>query len=165
MLSGFKIYREDCSLAVTSPVLLTSVIASQFQYTDSTVTGGKPYKFYVTAYNALGGESLKSDPLPITPIQEPDATAAPVLVDKGKDFIIVNWTAPASDGGAIIERYVLYARADYDSTYHQVYSGIAFTFKTTSKQFPSLLRAGFNYDFKVASVNKAGMSLLSPASA
>ena len=143
--SGFKIYREDCSLAATLPGLLTTLDAAQFQHTDSTVVGGTEYKYYVTAYNQLGGESAMSIGLPITPIAEPSATSAPALVDKGKDFITVKWPAPADDGGSTVTRYILYVRAEYDTSYHQVYAGLSLSFHFSSEQFPALLRTGFQY--------------------
>lgn len=118
-LSGFKIYREDCTLAATTYTLLATLPASQFQYTDSTVTGGIDYKFYVTAFNQLGPEGPYSAGLPNTPIQEPLAAAAPTLVQDniGKDFIVVEWIPPTHDGSSPITRYILWVRAQYDTTY------------------------------------------------
>jgi hypothetical protein len=163
-LSGFKIYREDCSLAATTLDLLVTLPASQFQYTDATVVGGSDYKYSVAAYNQLGGESARSAEHPVTPINEPLPSAAPTLVVGGKDFITVEWRAPASDGGATVTRYILYVRAEFESVYQQVYTGIALTFRLSAEQFPALLRAGFQYQFRVRSVNAAGVSPLSPAS-
>jgi predicted phage tail protein len=45
-----------------------------------------------------------------------------------------------------------------------VYSGIALSFRLQTKYFPTVLRAGFSYSFKVRSVNAAGPSPLSAAS-
>jgi titin len=125
-LTGFKVYREDCSAAVTTYTLLTStpLDAGQFQYTDSTPVGGRDYRYFVTATNQAGLESEKSSGLPITPIKEPIATAAPTLVSKGKDFITVKWVAPGSDGGSPITAYHLFVRPEYAVSYVKVYSGI-----------------------------------------
>ena len=65
----------------------------------------------------LRGEGDPSTGLPIIPAREPDATGAPALVGKGKDFITVDWLAPAWDGGEEITRYILYIKADYETTY------------------------------------------------
>jgi len=51
-LSGFKIYMKDCSDSTASFSLLATKVASQFSHTDSTVTGGKCYLYYILAYNA-----------------------------------------------------------------------------------------------------------------
>lgn len=112
----------------------------------------------------LGGEGELSDGLAVTPINEPIAAAAPTLVIKGQDFITVKWVAPTAMGGSTVTKYILYARPEYDPTYQQIYAGIALTFRLSSADFPALLIAGFNYQFKVRSVNDAGQSPLSPAS-
>jgi titin len=83
-ISTFKVYREDCSLSATTIDLLTTLSASTFQHTDSTVTAGRDYKFYVTATNLLGGESARSTAAPVTPITVPVASSAPTLVSKSK---------------------------------------------------------------------------------
>ena len=48
---GFKVYRKDCSLSENEAVLIMTLPASQFAFTDSSVDGGRIYKYYVTAYN------------------------------------------------------------------------------------------------------------------
>ena len=112
----------------------------------------------------LGGEGNPSEALPVTPITEPLASSAPTLVTKGQDSITVEWLAPTHDGGSPITKYILYVRAEHDSSYQQVYSGIALSFRLQTKYFPAVLRAGFSYSFKVRSVNAAGPSPLSAAS-
>lgn len=47
-------------------VLIATVGAAQFAYTETaTVTSGKNYRIYVTAYNQLGGESDFSEAVPV----------------------------------------------------------------------------------------------------
>ena len=70
----------------------------------------------------LGGEGPYSAGLPNTPIQEPLAAAAPTLVQStigniGKDFIVVEWIPPTHDGSSPITRYILWVRAQYDTTF------------------------------------------------
>ena len=77
----------------------------------------------------------------------------------------MKWAAPPSDSGSPISKYLLYVRAEYDASYHQVYSGISLSFRLSAQQFPAVLKTGFHYQFKVRSVNAAGPSALSPASA
>jgi hypothetical protein len=113
----------------------------------------------------LGGEGDHSAGLNVIPVREPDATDAPALVGKGTDFITVDWVAPAWNGGTEITKYILYIKADYETSYQQVYAGISLEFKITALQFPSILHEGFYYQFKVRSVNSRGLSPLSPASA
>ena len=162
--SGFRVFREDCTLAATEPELLASVPASQFQYTDAAPTAGRDYRYYVAAFNVLGGEGELSAGAPVRPVSVPVATAAPRLVAKGQDFITVEWLPPSSDRGAAVAKYILYVRAEYDSAYQQVYAGISLSFRLSADQFPALVRPGFEYSFKVRSANAAGLSALSPAS-
>lgn len=163
-LSGFKLYRENCDEAATTVQLLTTLPASQYLYTDTTVAGGTNYTYTITAYNVLGGEGDPSVGLQIIPAREPDPTAAPALVSKGKDFITVDWVAPGWDGGADITRYILLIKAEDETSYKQVYAGISLEFRISAQQFPAILREGFYYQFKVRSVNSRGYSPLSPAS-
>ena len=83
---------------------------------------------------------------------------APTLVAKTLNSISVQWLPPTSDGDAVIDRYILYIKAEFETTYHEIYSGRSTTYTAT------LLSTGFNYQFKVRSVNAAGPSDLSPAS-
>jgi hypothetical protein len=165
-LTGFQIHREDCSdVSAPAAVLIATLPASTFTYTDSTVTAGLEYKYFAAAYNALGGVGPSSAGAPAKPISPPTATAAPALVARGKDFIAVEWASPGSAGGSPISKYLLYARAEYEATYSQVYAGIALAFRLSAAQYPALLRPGYEYYFKVRSVNEAGQSPLSDPSA
>ena len=60
--------------------MLTTLPPSQFSYTDGDVVGGKDYKYYVTAYNQLGGESSASQSFEVTPITVPTGMTAPTRV-------------------------------------------------------------------------------------
>ncbi len=59
-ITGFKVYRRALSDSTAEHSLLTTVSASTFTYTDSAVTGGAEYSYYVVAYNTLGGDSEPS---------------------------------------------------------------------------------------------------------
>jgi len=87
--------------------------ANDFSYTDSTVTGGHNYQYYVTAYNADGGESDQSLVLTVTPSQAPSGMTAPVEVTHSKTSVTLSWNPPQSDGFSPIRRYILYAKADF----------------------------------------------------
>ena len=95
----------------------------------NTLVSGRAYKYYVTAFNTLGGESDFSEALAVVPIQEPNALqAAPVLVERGQEFATLSWLPPDFDGGAVVERYVLFVMPEYETEYMQVYSGISLQF-------------------------------------
>ena len=72
--------------------------------------------------------------------------------------VTVQWIAPTSDGDSDITSYVLYAKADFESSFTQVYSGM------TLSQKVSNLKTGFFYQFKVKALNVMGSSEISAAS-
>ncbi|QMV40241.1 cohesin domain-containing protein [Cohnella cholangitidis] len=73
-VSGYKIYKDGNYLAtVTSP--LTT-------YTATGLTNGTTYAFQVTAINASGNESPKSNAVQVTP--QPSSAALDVVIDKDK---------------------------------------------------------------------------------
>lgn len=86
-------------------------------HTDTTVVGGTQYKYFVTAYNQLGGESQTSIPFEVTPITVPSGMAAPTRVTHSQTSITLQWAIPTSDGDSEVYRYDLYAKADFESSY------------------------------------------------
>ncbi len=106
----------------------------------------------------LGGESPPSLTLYVTPSQAPLGMTAPVQVTYDKNSVTVSWNAPQSTGSSPILRYNLFSKADYESSFTQVYTGLTLSYKVQG------LETGFYYQFKVQSVNKIGPSDMSPAS-
>lgn len=157
-LSGFKVYRQECSDTLSSKVLLSTLPPSQFEYTDSTVTGGKLYCYTIVAFNVLGGDSDFSQDAQVTVISVPSGLPAPTLVTKTKTSLTVQWYYPAFNGASEIKRYILWVKADFESLYREIYSGKSMSY--TADQ----LVTGFNYQFKVQAENARGVSAFSPAS-
>lgn len=79
-MTGFNVYRQDTTTGSGVYQLLILLTAHDFTYTDTTVIGGHRYKYYVTAFNVLGGESAPSITLTVTPSQAPSGMAAPLEV-------------------------------------------------------------------------------------
>lgn len=100
---------------MSAVVLLTALPPAQFEYTDTTVTGGKLYCYHVKAYNSLGGDSPKSLDAQVTPITIPSGLPAPTLVTRTKTSLTVQWYPPTSDGDSEVQRYILYIKAEYES--------------------------------------------------
>jgi hypothetical protein len=84
---------------------------------------------------------------------------APVELTHDKSSVVLQWAAPASDGASPITSYVLYAKADFESQYVEVFAGMKLFHNVTN------LATGFYYQFKVQALNQIGSSALSPASA
>ena len=133
--------------------------ASHFLYTDTTVTGGNCYAYFVTAQNPIGGESKPSQSFTVVPITLPSQPDAPTRVTHTQASITLQWAPPASDGDSEITKYVLYAKADFETSYSPIYAGLSLQYQATS------LLTGFEYQFKVRAVNALGQSELSAASA
>lgn len=157
-ISGFKLYRQDCNDVGTDPVLITTQTASTFQYTDNSVTGGVEYRYFITAYNVLGGEGSQSNEALVTPITVPSGLSAPTHLQTTMNSLTVTWVAPTSDGDSPVEKYALFIKAEYESMYREIYRGLTNQYKAT------LLPTGFYYQFKVKAINKLGESSFSSAS-
>ena len=112
----------------------------------------------MTAHNELGGESLASLSFTVVPITIPTGMTAPTRVTHTLDSITLQWTTPTANGDSEIIRYELFAKADFEIDFKEVYAGMAL--QTEIKN----LLTGFYYQFRVRSVNSLGPSLFSSSS-
>jgi hypothetical protein len=87
--------------------------ANQFFYSDSSITGGECYRYTITSYNVLGGESDYSNLLSVIPIKEPSGMTAPEEVTHDQTSVTLKWIAPTSDGASPVLKYIIYHKADY----------------------------------------------------
>jgi hypothetical protein len=101
-LSGFKLYRQECSDSLSAAVLIETVPPSQFEYTDTTTTGDLLYYYTVVAFNQIGGDSPSSVQAQVTPITVPSGLPAPTLVTRTQTSLTVQWYIPASNGASEI---------------------------------------------------------------
>jgi hypothetical protein len=85
----------------------------------------------------LGGESDKSVDFTVTPNKAPSGMAQPTEVTHDQTSITLVWTAPSSDGASPVTKYVLYAKADYEPSYVEVYAGMTLSHRVLG------LRTGF----------------------
>ena len=99
---GYKLYRSMSLGGAYSLIASSSGLA----YSDTNLTNGKSYAYYVRALNAAG-EGLQSANVSATPFTVPDA---PIGLNgiSGYGQVSMNWTAPAFDGGRAIDYYVIY---------------------------------------------------------
>ena len=128
---GFNLYRQDCTDTISAYELLAQILPNKFNYVDSSITGGRDYVYGVTAYNELGGESDYSESAKVTPIQAPSGMTAPTRVTHDLTSVTLQWTHPASDGASPVLAYVIYHKADYEATYHEVYTGMTLSMRIT----------------------------------
>ena len=65
--------------------------------------------------------------------------SAPTFVANTETSITVQWTTPTSDGDSSVIKYVLYMKAEYSSSYTEIYNGPSTSYTAT------LLATGFYY--------------------
>jgi titin len=94
----------------------------------------------------------------VVPIALPSQPDAPTRVTHTQTSITLQWAPPASDGDSEITSYILYAKADFETSYSQIYAGLSLQYQATN------LLTGFEYQFKVRAVNALGQSEASAAS-
>ena len=115
---------------------------------------GHSYQFRVKAVNKEG----ESDPLtadkPVlakNPYDTPGKPGKPKLVDWDKDHVDLEWTPPASDGGAAIEKYIIEQKDKHGKWQKAIEVPGDKTTATVGD-----LTEGEEYQFRVIAVNKAG---------
>ncbi|MHC1680277.1 MAG: right-handed parallel beta-helix repeat-containing protein [Methanomassiliicoccales archaeon] len=100
-VSSYNVYRWD--LATTSWTKIAAV--SLLEYEDSAVSDGSLYRYRVTAVNKAG-EGAPSDEVQTVPGLPLAPTGLTAIGSSGK--VLLNWTAPADDGGSAVMDYKVY---------------------------------------------------------
>ena len=88
-LSGFKLYRQECSDSLSAAVLIETVPPSQFEYTDTTTTVDLLYYYTVVAFNQIGGDSSSSVQAQVIPITVPSGLPEHTLVTRTQNSLTV----------------------------------------------------------------------------
>jgi titin len=116
------------------------------------LTNATAYTFRVSAVNAVG-VGTSSTTAAGTPFTIP-GTPTSVTTTAGTSQVVLNWVAPASNGGSAITAYVVQATSDGGATWTTLTSSItAVTYTATG------LTNGTTYAFRVAAVNAAGAGI------
>ena len=120
--------------------------------TTETVTGltnGTSYTFKVAAINSVGTGAQSAASSAVTPATLPGAPTIGT-VTSGNDSVTVNWTAPASNGGATITGYIVTPYIGGAAQIAQQFNSSATTETVTG------LTNGTAYTFTVAAINSVG---------
>ena len=147
MLLGFKVYRGNSPETMT---LLATLSPMALEYTDTGLTNGANYIYYVTAYSEVGESqmSLVLDAIPFTLPGQPLALVARA----GDRWVELAWEPPGSDGGRPVTHYNLYSSDDPGDLQLLVSIGAVTTFNNTG------LTNGVTYYYQVQAVTEAGES-------
>lgn len=152
-VEGYVVERMDLETGRWVPVCETKT-------PEADVTGlteGKDYHFRVRAVNPEG----ESDPLDTetsvrakNPFDKPTAPGKPEFKDWGRDYMVIDWAAPESDGGAPIEKYIVEKKDNFSPRWQKVLETDG---PLTKAKIPDLIEGG-QYQFRVIAVNKGGKS-------
>jgi titin len=140
----------------------TTFVDAVSSATSATVTGltnGTTYTFQVAAVNAArtGGYSARSSE--VTPRTVPGAPTSVTTEVNSSGGVIVSWTAPTDNGGAVITDYMVQSCISTTCTNFVRTPESALTTQTVTG-----LTKGTAYTFKVAAKNVAGFGAYSTAS-
>lgn len=126
------------------------------------LVNGVEYAVTVTAAN-VNGDSPASDPAAmVMPLTLPSAPGVPTSSGTGNGSVVLNWTAPSSDGGSEIIGYNVQVSEQPNSSYEDA-SGCT-TLGVVLTCTASELTNGTPYYFNVAAINAKGTGAYSDAS-
>ena len=145
MLIGYYLYRgttiDNISLLATKTVV-------HLEHMDASVTNGKAYIYYLTAFSNVG-ESGPSPALDATPFGVPGRVTN-LAATAGDGEVVLNWSAPEDDGGRQISGYNVLSGETMGSMTLLTTIGNITTF------IHSDLTNGVTYHYAVFAVNGAG---------
>ncbi len=127
--------------------------AQTTSYTRAGLTNGTAYLFEVRAVNAAGNGSARR--AAATPATVPDAVAD-LKATPRPGQVVLDWAAPASDGGAPITDYEYRYSRDSHDTWTDAEPAWVTVPGGSSTQTVSGLTNGTEYTFAVRAVNAAG---------
>ncbi|MDG6226235.1 MAG: fibronectin type III domain-containing protein, partial [Candidatus Thermoplasmatota archaeon] len=146
VLQGFRLYKFSGSSQTPEVFTIEPYIKT---YSDEAVTNGFNYRYYLTAFNAIG-ESLPSIEVNATPRTRP-GMVEDVIISTGPEFVSLRWSAPEWDGGSPILNYTIF-RAVQSGTFARY---------VTLPPLPRIfndtgLENGLRYRYKLIALNSEG---------
>jgi fibronectin type 3 domain-containing protein len=110
-VTNYRIYRGT----VSGVLAFVTMVGPIELYTDEGRMNDQTYHYQVTAVNAID-EGPPSNEASTTPRAGQTVPGAPrsLIATAGDNYVRLEWTAPASDGGSPIENYTVYRGTDPD---------------------------------------------------
>ena len=146
-ITNYKIYRGTTSNGETLLITLGNVLT----YIDTSVTNGQTYYYKVGAVNSKG-EGAKSNEASAIPSSEVTIPSAPLNLQAtpGNGKIILDWSPPSSNGGAVITNYKIYRGTTSGSLI------LLTTIGNVSTYTDNFTLNDQTYFYKVSAVNSVG---------
>ena len=157
-ISDYKVEYRPTSAAIWQTFTRAASTA-----TNATVTGltnGTSYVFRVSAVNAAGPGIASDVSAEVVPAVQLPAVPYALIGRSGNLAAVLNWSAPAFDGGGAVSDYTVQYSSDGSSWTTFPHAASAATTATVTG-----LTAGTSYQFRVAAVNSAGQGGFTAASA
>ncbi len=150
-VTSYQIFRGTAS---GSETLISATGSTTF--TDTGLTPGTTYYYYVKAVNSAGA-SMASNEISGTPLAPQNAPSSPqnLKATAGINSVNLTWTAPASNGGATITGYQIYRGTSAGS--ETLYQTVA----NVTTYFDQSVTSGITYYYKIKAINSVGSSTLS----
>jgi predicted phage tail protein len=143
-ITGYKVYRGVASGGET----LLTTLGNVLSYTNTGLTNGQSYYYKVSAVNSAG-EGSQSNEASATPVTVPSGPQS-LSATAGNAQVVLTWSAPASDGGALITAYMVYSGTSPGGETLLTTLGNVLTYTNTG------LTNGLTYYYKVTAVNSVG---------
>src|SRR5438034_305768 len=146
-ITQYKIYRGTTSGGET----LQPPIGNVLTYSDTSVTNGVAYYYYVTAVN-VNGESGSSNEVSAMPVAGPSVPGAPrnLVATPGNGTMTLTWSPPPWDVRSPITGYTVYRGTNSGNRSFSVLLGNVTTYTDTG------LANGQRYYYVVTAINAIG---------
>jgi hypothetical protein len=153
-ITGYTVERTN-----GTTVVLTNVPATATTFTATGLVNGTAYTFRVRAVNANGPGAFSAASNPVTPTA-PTAPGVPVIgtATAGNQSAVVQWTAPANNGGSAITRYEVQV---VNAATNVAVGAVRLAAANATQLTVTGLVNGTRYTFRVRAVNAIGVGALS----
>jgi predicted phage tail protein len=146
-ITEYRVYR---GIASGSEALYATVNASTLNFTDTNVSNGVTYYYYVTAVNEFG-ESEPSNEVSAVPCAVPSPPRNLTAI-AGNASVALSWEPPADDGGMAVTNYTIYYGTNSGNYTMNMIVGNLTGYTITG------LTNGQRYYFAVSAINEVGES-------